>query len=185
MITVGISESDAKIKQLAARFFPQHGLRCGTTLKQTDKDFIFCTPKRNANYDILIENSAAVPESHADYIHLVNSDDISVGSVSEPSVYITYGLNSYATATASSLIEDGSYLRFQYCLQRNIVSLKGKIIECQEFPVSIYQFPLDIHSALAFTTLALTASIPPAKLSKIILPETRKEAAQPQPAASI
>ncbi len=170
LITIGISESDDQIKRLANHCFSQQGLKCGTSLRQTEKDFIFCPPKKNGSYDILIENSAPAYRLRADYIHLVNSDDVVPSLSSEQSVLITYGLNSLATVTASSIAEDDAQLRFQFCLQRNIVSLKGRKIECQEFPVAIYHAAIDIHSAIAFATLALISSIPAVKLSQIILP---------------
>lgn len=42
---------------------------------------------------------------------------------------ITYGFNSKATITISSVLEDKALV----CLQRDIVNSKGKIIEAQEF----------------------------------------------------
>lgn len=167
LITVGISESGSKIKQLANHFFKQQGFRCSTFNDDTDADFIFNSPESNAHYDILIENSALNKPVRADYIHLLNSDDITSLSDLSECIFITYGLNRFATATASSIHDDGNFLSFQYCLQRNIVSLKGKVIECQEFPVCIYSTVFDIHSAIAFTTLALIAGTEPDLLAKI------------------
>lgn len=171
LITVGISESDAKIKQLAGHFFHQHGYRCSSSVKQTDKDFIFCTPKSNALYDVFIENTTPQVRARADYIHLFNSDEVFSVPASGHSLFITYGLNRFATVTSSSMHEEEGSLQFQYCLQRSIVSLKGKIIECQEFPVDIYGDTVDIHSALAFATLSLIAGINPTALARVVLPK--------------
>ncbi len=168
MITVGISETNSTIKQLSRQLFRICGLRCSSSLKKTDSDFIFCSPKSGTGYDILIENNTPATGSHGDYIHLVNSDEVLPLPGTEHTVFITYGLNPFATVTASSIIEEGRHLHFQYCLQRNIVSLKGKIIECQEFPVSIYHTGIDLHSALAFVTLSLVAGISAKKLEQII-----------------
>ena len=168
LITVGISETNGIIKQLSHQFFTSCGLRCSSTPLKTDSDFVFCAPKPNTHYDILIENNTPAADTRSDYVHLINSDEVVPHPSSEHTVFITYGLNSFATATASSIIEDGSHLHFQYCLQRNIVSLKGRMIECQEFPVSIYHTKVDLHSAIAFTTLALLASVPSQNLQQII-----------------
>ncbi|MBQ4515773.1 MAG: hypothetical protein II978_03175 [Clostridia bacterium] len=159
MITVGICESDFKIKKLANHFFTHHGFICNNTICDWDADFIFDTIKKDVHYDILIENTPLTTTAKADYIHLLNSDDVALVSDISKCIFITYGLNSFATATASSIYYEDNCLRFQYCLQRNIVNLKGNIIECQEFPVCIYNSLPDIHSAIAFTTLALIAGI--------------------------
>ncbi len=167
LITVGICEKDSKIKQLANHFFNHQGIICSTNNENADADFIFNTPKNNTHYDILIENKTLNIPAKADYIHLFNSDDINVLSDCSKCIFITYGLNRFATATASSIYYDENCLSFQYCLQRNITSLKGKIIECQEFPVCICDIDLDIQSAIAFTTLSLIAGIKPESLKKI------------------
>lgn len=169
MITVGISESDAKIKHLALRFFQQQGLHCGSSLIQTDKDIVLCTASAHNNYDVLIENNSYFSSANADYIFLLNTDEnIFPLSQNKKPIIVTYGLNGLATATASSITSDEYKIQFLFCLQRNIVTLKGKIIECQEFPVSI-KTTTDIHSAMAFTLLALILGISPQIISKIIL----------------
>ena len=169
MITVGISETDAKIKHLALRFFQQQGLHCGSSLIQTDKDIVFCTAGADNNYDVLIENASSFSKASADYIFLLNTDENIYPVVqNKNSIIITYGLNGLATATASSITSDEAKIQFLFCLQRNIVTLKGKIIECQEFPVSI-KTTTDIHSAMAFTLLALILDVSPARISKIVL----------------
>ena len=167
LITVGICEKDSKIKQLVKHFFIHQGIKCSNDNENTDTDFIFNTPKNNTHYDILIENKALKSSAKADYIHLLNSDDITVLSDCSKCIFITYGLNRFATATASSIHYDENCLSFQYCLQRNITSLKGKIIECQEFPVCICNIDLDIQGAIAFTTLSLIAGIKPEAMKKI------------------
>ncbi len=167
LITVGICESDFKITQLANHFFTHHGFICNNTTCDSDADFIFDALKKDAHYDILIENETLTTSAKADYIHLLNSDDVTLVSESSKCIFITYGLNSFATATASSIHYDDNCLRFLYCLQRNIVNLKGNIIECQEFPVCIYNSSPDIYSAIAFTTLALIAGIKPDLLKNV------------------
>ncbi|MBR5157178.1 MAG: hypothetical protein IKW59_05360 [Clostridia bacterium] len=167
MITVGICESDFKITQLANHFFAHHGFICNNTICDSDADFIFDSLKKGTHYDILIENKTLNTPVKANYIHLLNSDDVTLTPCTSKCIFITYGLNSFATVTASSIHYDDNCLKFQYCLQRNIVNLKGAIIECQEFPVCIYNSSSVIHSALAFTTLALIAGFNPPLLKDI------------------
>jgi UDP-N-acetylmuramyl pentapeptide synthase len=169
LITVGISESDAKIKHLALRFFQQQGLHCGSSLIQTDKDIVFCSASAHNKYDVLIENASFFSNANADYIFLLNTDEnIYPVAQNKNPIIITYGLNGLATATASSITSDESKIQFLFCLQRNIVTLKGKIIECQEFPVSI-NTTTDIHGAIAFTLLALILGVSPERISKTVL----------------
>ena len=169
MITVGISETDAKIKHLALRFFQEQGLHCGSSLIQTDKDVVFCTANAENTYDILIENTSSFSSSGADYILLLSADEnISPVLQKKNPIIITYGLNALATATASSISSDETKTQFLFCLQRNIVTLKGKIIECQEFPVSI-KTATDIRTAMAFTLLAVVLGVSPEFISKIEL----------------
>lgn len=167
LITVGICESEFKITQLANHFFTHKGFICSNTTDDSEADFIFDSLKKDAHYDILIENNTLSISAKADYIHLLNSDNIVLAPDLSKCIFITYGLNSFATVTASSIHYEDNSLRFQYCLQRNIVNLKGNIIECQEFPVCIYNSLPDINSALAFTTLALIAGFNPYMLKDI------------------
>ena len=170
MVTVGIMEHGEEIRQLIAFLFKSTGIKFCTGTCRSEKDYILLKAKKGQHYDVLLENSTASEQNcTADYIHLINSDDVPLSNRDEKSLFITYGLNSLATATASSIIEDGESLRFQYCLQRNIVSLKGKIIECQEFPVCIYKENLSLHCALAFVTLALVCSVPAKGLENLIV----------------
>ncbi|MDR0405289.1 MAG: hypothetical protein LBH54_00695, partial [Clostridiales bacterium] len=68
-------------------------------------------------------------------IIFVNTDDAeSVSTLSNRKAYvITYGFNSKATITASSVNDSHMVL----CLQRAIVDLRGNEIEPQEFSVAL------------------------------------------------
>lgn len=159
MITIGISETNKIIQNLTKQLLSDCGRHCSSSLQKTDRDFIFCTPKPKKHYDILIENDLPAPNAKSDYIHLVNSDAVLSLPTDEHSVWITYGLNPFATVTASSIVTEENHLHFHYCLQRDILSLRGKRIECQEFPVSVFQKDADLHSALACVSLALIVGI--------------------------
>lgn len=52
-----------------------------------------------------------------------------------PVKIITYGFNSKACITISSVI-NGSYDTIQLCIQRSISTLNGQLLEPQEFPIN-------------------------------------------------
>ncbi|MBO5413880.1 MAG: hypothetical protein J6A29_06360 [Clostridia bacterium] len=58
---------------------------------------------------------------------------------------ITYGFNSKATITISSVVED----KVLVCLQRDIVNSKGKTIEAQEFEIETNDNTNDIMGIVA------------------------------------
>lgn len=62
---------------------------------------------------------------------------------------ITYGFNSKATITISSVIDD----KVIVCLQRNIVNNKNKIIEAQEFEIMAKENTNDIMGIVAILLL--------------------------------
>ena len=97
----------------------------------------------------------------ADYVTILNADEPTMAPVYSKSLVITYGLNSLATATASSLKNEPGKTCFQYCLQRSIVTLKGKILEPQEFPVMLPDVFPEISAAMGFVTLGLVLSFSP------------------------
>jgi UDP-N-acetylmuramoyl-L-alanyl-D-glutamate--2,6-diaminopimelate ligase len=70
---------------------------------------------------------------------------------------ITYGLNSKASITASSIQQDIEKERIvQCCLQRELITLSGKLVDPGEFTVLL---PLhtgaEVYSALGAITAAL------------------------------
>ncbi len=164
MISVGISKEDRAIRQLAADFL-QRKIRLSKT---ASKDLLLFSFGECEHFDIAIENTPSFNRFSAD-IRLLNSDTIRPPADTLSSLIITYGLNHFATATASSLSEESSLLSFQYCLQRALTTFDGHVLECQEFPVSIPRFPIDIHRALAFVTLALICDVSPKELEQIII----------------
>lgn len=58
---------------------------------------------------------------------------------------ITYGFNSKATITISSVVED----KVLVCLQRDVVNSKGKTIEAQEFEIETNDNTNDLMGILA------------------------------------
>jgi hypothetical protein len=86
------------------------------------------------------------------------------------SVFITYGLDSKSSVTASSIQEIESFDEIQYCIQRTIPTLLGDKIEQQEFRTLIYQYKhADTCKMLAAISVALICGLEIKKFEKIIL----------------
>lgn len=83
-----------------------------------------------------------------------------------PSYIITFGFNSKASVTISSL-KEGTYNTVQICFQRDIPTLSNKIIGEQEFSVNIRHN--DILPVLAAVITALAANIDIEKIKCEIL----------------
>jgi len=81
---------------------------------------------------------------------IVNSDIVSNLNVLDnlQITVISYGFNSKATITASSVDEDEVLV----CVQRNIISSKGKIIEPQEIKMKLEK---DVDCAMAISAILL------------------------------
>ncbi len=96
--------------------------------------------------------------NHEDII-IINSDDKAIfkSIISEKSdaKLVTCGFNMKASITASSISEVDSKI-VQYCIQRDIPTFSGKIVERQEFPVYLtITDEKDIYSILAGVTAAI------------------------------
>lgn len=166
MVTVGIVDENGEFRKMASRLFRRLGIRTANSLTNSGADFVFLSPKEGKHYDILVESGTGSGcACHADYIHIISAESAGQEPAVKPTFFITYGLDSTATVTASSISQEEG-LAFQYCLQRNIVSLKGKKIECQEFPVQMSS-GTELYPALALVTLALVCSIPKEALAHI------------------
>lgn len=101
-----------------------------------DKMEIFKTMLQKATYIVV----------HADLKNVFSSLEKING------VLITYGFNSKATITASSVTED----EIMICLQRNLINNYGEKIEAQEFSIHVDQTkedPNDIMAAYAITLI--------------------------------
>ena len=101
----------------------------------------------------------------ADYITLMNADKKLSLPIDKKSLIITYGLNPLATITASSVDTDGERTTFLCCLQRSIVTLKGKILEPQEFSVTLPEDITDLGTFMGFVCLGLVLSFRPEDFS--------------------
>lgn len=97
-------------------------------------------------------------------ILVVNTDDRRVFplKMKTGSKLITCGLNYKASVTLSSYlepIEEEQGSKIQCCIQRNIPTVSGKILEPQEFSVLLQQGQKSVSSALAAVTALIAADV--------------------------
>lgn len=120
-------------------------------------------PKR---FNILVVNGAGGIASK--FLNELEPGDIVVANIDNKTLcnylggcqgkLITYGFNSKACVTASSVI-DQPYECIQLCIQRRLPTLAGNTLEPQEFPV-IFKSPKNIYCALGAVAAALIAGMP-------------------------
>ena len=111
-----------------------------------------------------IENTKNISETFAKIVKhssknsylIINSDLINELFTLPKSSHIIldYGLNMRATITASSITDE----KFFCCVQRNIMTIEGLLIEPQEFAVTISS-PDDVYSVLCFISLLLVCNV--------------------------
>ncbi len=160
MVTVAIAERENVIATMLKQAFHNKNIRfCQNTL-QNDRTYCLLDPKANKNCDIALLHNSAACSCSADYMTLLNANEHDF-FYNKKSVIITYGLHSLATVTASSIHTEAEETHFLCCIQRSFVSLKGNLIEPQEFPVRV-PFSSDIDALLGYVTLGLTLSFSPA-----------------------
>ncbi|NLM13913.1 MAG: hypothetical protein GX209_09240 [Epulopiscium sp.] len=93
-----------------------------------------------------------------DAVSIVNADDRSIFKLlkGNKTHLITYGFNSKASITASSIQEEEFNKRVQCCVQRTLTTFSGRELEPQEFSITL---PLnndqEVYSALAAVTAAM------------------------------
>lgn len=143
MIKAAITEKNEEIKNSLQEVCKKYNM----VLEKTEE---------GKRYDIIINNSAKEEKAHA-FMYIYNSDE-EIKEIPRESLVISYGVNSLATATASSIDEQEEGIKFQYCLQREVVTLSGKKTEPQEFPVR-FSSGISIHAALACVTFAIVCDI--------------------------
>ena len=161
MITLSIKEDGDTVSALLKKRFHRKAIRFCQSSSSSDCDYIFL-PKDALHSDILvIHGPCSKQQGRGDYITLLNTDEKITADIDKKSLLITYGLNPLATVTASSMKEEAGKTVFSCCLQRSIVTLKGKIIEPQEFPVALKAPQAKLCDLLAFVSLGLVLSFTP------------------------
>lgn len=131
----------------------------------------------NIDFDIIIYTSEKFEEENncfnvseknlfftlsQDAVGIINADDDSLIGISKQNMprLITYGFNSTACITASSIQHEGMSNKVQCCVQKALTTFSGKVLEPQEFSITI---PLnqnqEVYSALAAVTAAMMNDI--------------------------
>ena len=105
-------------------------------------------------------------------IALINIDNDKMAELLKGSkmCVITYGLNSKATITTSSIEEGEQPNTFIYCLQRSIKTINGEDIEAQEFPVRVRSSKdKEIYNTLGAVTIGLIYNVDIFQIQAFIL----------------
>lgn len=92
---------------------------------------------------------------------IVNIDDIEIIQFLQGMRYhiITYGFNSKASITTSSIGDDVFKENFMCCLQRTISTKNGLLIEPQEYMIKVASHEFDAYSVLAAATFAIVNGV--------------------------
>ena len=160
MVTIAIRENGSEIAELLQNMLAYKGFSLGTEKSPAESDYVLLSDT-SKSCDILLLHDPKDAGTRADYITIINADrsweHINPGKC----LLISYGLSPLATLTASSFRAEPENNRFFCCIQRSIVTLRGKIIEPQEFPVLLPKTISDISAGMAYVCLALLLSVPP------------------------
>ncbi len=96
-------------------------------------------------------------------IVIVNADDGEIIKFLHGLKYytITYGFNSKASITTSSIGDDVYKENFMCCLQRTISGKNGLLVEPQEYRIKVSSNDFDSYSVLAAATFAIVNGVDP------------------------
>ena len=170
MITLSIAEKGDAIAVLTETAMQKKGLSFCKNIRRTDRDYIFLPPESDARRDVLlVHDPDALPPCRADYVTVLNADK-KTPLADTRSLIVTYGLNSLATVTASSIRSEPEHGELFCCVQRSLITLKGRVIEPQEFSVVLPpDMPEEPQTVLAFVSLGLILSLSPKEFAHIFL----------------
>lgn len=154
MVTLGIVEENNEIKNFLYDFFSDK--KADYTI-YSEKYFFKPSISSCSEpiFDLIINNTSKSLNNPSCHLYMFNSDEKNNTTFLKETLVISYGLNSIATVTASSIDLNDDLFCFQYCLQRSILGFSGKKIEPMEFPVKLKNTEINIHSALAIVTVAM------------------------------
>jgi UDP-N-acetylmuramyl tripeptide synthase len=137
-------------------------------LKGLNFDIILCSDKADDfnrtefnRYRQLLEHKGL--QCSKKPVVIVNGDDMSVSRLLEGYEYytVTYGYNSRASVTASSVGDNLSENGFICCTQRGICSIRGGVVEPQEFKMDIERESNNSHNILAAAAFAVVIGMKP------------------------
>ncbi len=163
LITIAFSSEKQAVKELITTLFLRENIFFSSKNDPERNGFALLTTEKG-KFDIALNDNSS-KNIIADFVTIIDSDNTSLSFTQNKSIIISYGLNSLATVVASSINTSRDFLSFQFCLQRSIATLKGALLEPQEFPVTIKLPSISISDALAYCVLALICGISKEKIS--------------------
>lgn len=160
MVTISIAERSGALMGFLQKLLGKKGVRFCIGAEEQDGEYIFLPPKGRGRRDVVLLHQAAQFVPPADYITILNADEKQI-LYNKKSMLITYGFNPLATMTASSIRSEEGRTVFSCCLQRSIATLKGRVLEPQEFPVSLPEREENLSCAMGAVALGLVLSLLP------------------------
>ena len=154
MVTVSIAETTDVIRGLLQKILPVQS-----------ENLVFLPAEPHKQRDVVLLHQPV--DCQGNIITMLNTDE-PIPLYNPSSVVITYGLNPLSTVTASSISTEEGLTCFSCCLQRSIVTLRGEILEPQEFPVAVTPPLTDVGAAIGLVTAGLIFSVPPEAFSDIL-----------------
>ena len=166
MITVSIAEKENRISNLLKQMLLEKGISFSEGFPKAESEYLFLPLNEMKRRDVVLLDQPVSPPCAGECVTVLNADK-RFSSWPHHSLLITYGLNPLSTVTASSICTEEEETSFFCCLQRSIVTLKGNLLDPQEFSVSVPAGELDICEALGFVTPGLLFSVKPEEFKEV------------------
>ncbi|MBE7037239.1 MAG: hypothetical protein E7403_08095 [Ruminococcaceae bacterium] len=166
MITVSIAEEKNRIYNVMTRMLSHKKTGFSKGFDEGEYEYLFLPMKEEEKRDVVLLHKPVDLSCTGDYVTVLNADE-QFSAWPRQSLLITYGLNPLSTITASSIRNDEEGISFFCCLQRSIATLKGNILEPQEFLVNLPVRKMDISEALGAVTLGLVFSVSPKEFDSL------------------
>ncbi len=158
MVTVSVAEEEGLMEELLQKMLKIRGRRVAGCMEESDAAYVFLPYLEEEKRDVVLMHKSIKSICRGEYVTILNADEC-IADYNKKSLIVTYGFNPLSTITASSIGAEGENVSFICCLQRSLPTLKGKILEPQEFLVNM---PFcDVSKALGVVAAGLVLSLPP------------------------
>jgi len=124
----------------------------------TDKADDFDRYEAERHQEIMRWIFSAMSEKGMVIVNLDDRDIVNVLQEADKNI-VTYGFNSKASITTSSIGDTASEDTFICCLQKTIATQSGSVVEPQEYRINVEPDEYDRHSVLAAATFAIINGI--------------------------
>lgn len=166
MITVSIAEEESRIGNLIKQMLLHQGISYAEGFTKGECEYLFLPVEELKRRDVVLLDKPVSPLCAGECVTVLNADE-RFSEWPHHSLLLTYGLNPLSTITSSSICVREEETSFLCCLQRSMVTLKGELLEPQEFSVMISGGGLDVSEVLGFVALGLLFSIEPKVFEKV------------------